>query len=90
MWINNYIEYESNGDRNKTLLVEEYLNKIITYLKDIINDLRKSDTRKIQLTIAINSISSKYNDEAHVMDSKGDNIEIMANDKADEVIEELF
>ena len=25
---NNYIEYESNGDRNKTLSVEKYLNKI--------------------------------------------------------------
>ena len=28
LWSNNYIEYESNGDRNKTLLFEEYLNKI--------------------------------------------------------------
>ena len=27
-WSNNYIEYKSNGDRNKTLSVEEYLNKI--------------------------------------------------------------
>ena len=30
-WSNNYIEYESNGDRNKTLSVEEYLNKISPY-----------------------------------------------------------
>ena len=27
-WNNNYIEYESNGDRNKTLSTEEYLIKI--------------------------------------------------------------
>ena len=27
-WSKNYIEYESNGDRNKTLSVEEFLNKI--------------------------------------------------------------
>ena len=27
-WINNYIEYKSSGDRNKTLSVEEYLKKI--------------------------------------------------------------
>ena len=27
-WTNNYIEYESNGDKNKTLSFEEYLNKI--------------------------------------------------------------
>ena len=36
---NNYIEYESNGDRNKTLSIEENLNKIRLYLKDIINNL---------------------------------------------------
>ena len=27
-WDKNYIEYESSGDRNKILSVEEYLNKI--------------------------------------------------------------
>ena len=49
--VNNYIEYESNGERNKTLSVEEYLIKIRPYLKDIINNLKKSDAWKIQLTI---------------------------------------
>ena len=43
-WSNKYIEYESNGDRNKTLSVEEYFNKISPYLKYIINNLKKSDT----------------------------------------------
>ena len=43
-WSNNYIEYESSLYRNKTLLVEEYLNKIRQNLKDIINNLKKSDT----------------------------------------------
>ena len=36
-WSNNYIEYESNGDRNKKLSVEEYLNNILPYLKDVIH-----------------------------------------------------
>ena len=40
----NYIEYESNRDRNKTLSIEEYLNKIRPYLKDIKNNLKTSDT----------------------------------------------
>ena len=30
---NNYIEYESKGDRNKTLSVEKHLNKIRLYFK---------------------------------------------------------
>ena len=71
-------------------MVEEYLNKIRPYLKNIINNLKKSDTWKIQLTIANNFISSIDNDEERVMHSKSDNIEIMINDEADEVIKELF
>ena len=51
------------------------------------NNLKKSDTWKIQLTIANNFISSIDNDEEHVMHSKSDNTEIMINDK---VIKELF
>ena len=30
-WRNNYVEYESNGDKSKTLSLEEYLNKIRLY-----------------------------------------------------------
>ena len=29
-WNNNYIEYESNGDKNKSLSLDEYLKKIET------------------------------------------------------------
>ena len=76
-WSNNYIKYESKGDeskgdRNKKLSVENFLNKIRSYLKDIINNLKKSDLWKIQLTITINFISSKDNNKKHVMHSKSD------------------
>ena len=70
--------------------LKNILIKIRPYLKDIINNLKKSDTWKIQLTIANNFISSIDNDEERVMHSKSDNIEIMINDEADEVIKELF
>ena len=56
------IEYKSNRDKNKNLSVKEYLNKIKHYLKHII-DLQKSGTSEIQLTVAINSVSFKDNDE---------------------------
>ena len=70
--------------------VEEYLNKIRQILNDSINNLKKSDTWKIQLTIANNFISSIGEDEEHAMHSKSDNIDIMINDEADKVIKELF
>ena len=71
---NNYVEYESNGDRNKTLSIEEYLNKIRPHLKDIINNLKKSDSWKIELTIVINFIPFKGNNEKPVIHSKSDSI----------------
>ena len=77
-------------NRNKALSLEKYLNKIRPYLKDIINNLKKSDTWKIQITIAVNFISSIDIDEKRVMYSKSDNIEIMMNDEADEVMKEPF
>ena len=40
--------------------------------------------------IANNFISSLDNDEKHVMHSKSDNIEIMINEEADDVIKELL
>ena len=80
-----------NGNRCKTLSVDEHLDKIRPSLKDTVNDLKKPDSWKIQLTITINVISSKDdNDEGRVIHSKSRNIEIMIGDEADEVIEELF
>ena len=30
-WNNNYIEYESNDDKNRNLSLDEYLNKILDH-----------------------------------------------------------
>ena len=53
LWNNNYIEYGSNGDKNRILSLDEYLNKIKSYLSIIIIDLKNSDEWQIQLTITI-------------------------------------
>ena len=55
-----------------------------------INNLKKSNTWKIQLTLAIGFISSKEIKEKHVIQSKSDNIEIMTYDKVYEAIEKFF
>ena len=65
IWSKNYIEYKSNGDRNKTLSVEEYLNKIRPCLKDTINNLKKFDTEN-SVNNRNNFILSIDNDEEHV------------------------
>ena len=43
----NYIEYESKGDKNKTLSIKEYLNMIRPYLRDIINDQKTQGEWKV-------------------------------------------
>ena len=40
-WNNNRIEYESNGDKNRNWSLDEYLNKIETYSRNMIINLRK-------------------------------------------------
>ena len=52
---------------NKTLSFEGYLNKIRPYSKGIVNNLKKSDTWKIQLTATNNFISSIDKGEVHLM-----------------------
>ena len=39
LWNNNYIEYESNDDKNRNLSLDKYLEKIEPYLRNIIIDL---------------------------------------------------
>ena len=86
VYINIYSEYGSNGDKNKTLSIREYIYEIKIYLKNIINNLKKYDILKMQLPIAINFISSKDTNEERAINSKNDSIKILIYNKADEII----
>ena len=45
---------------------------------------------EIELTIAINFISSKDSDDTRTMHTKSNNVEIMIGSETDEIIEDLF
>ena len=45
---------------------------------------------KVQLTMAINFISSKDSDETRTMHTKSNNVEIMIGSETDEIIEDFF
>ena len=48
----NYIEYESKGDKDKILLIKEYLDMIRPYLSNIINDHKTQGNGKfIRVTL---------------------------------------
>ena len=101
-----YLQYESKGDKGKNLSIKEYLNIIKPYLSDIINDHKThglakyhsgktwveetSSEWKIELTIAINFLSSKDSDETRTMHTKSYNVEIMMGSETDQIIKDLF
>ena len=86
----NYIEYESKGDKNKNVLSEDYLDIIRPFLRDIINNHNTHGEWKIQLTMRINFTSSLGNREFRIMHSKSDDVEIMAGIETDNIINKLF
>ena len=86
----NYIEYESNRDKNGNLSLNKYLNKIEPNLRNIIIDPQNSDAWKNQLTTAINFISSKDAEEECVMHSTSNNIKFTPYSDVNEVTDELF
>ena len=86
---NNYIEYGSEGD--KLLTIEEYLNLIEPYLRELINDHKNKGEWKIQLTAQINFISSRPgSDETRVMHTRSINEEFMKDSDTNKTIKELF
>ena len=84
----NYVEYESNEDNDKSLSIEEYLKIIRPYLSNIIDD-HKGEW-KIQLTMVINFISIKDSIETSTMHIKNKNIAILTGYETDDIIEKLF
>ena len=59
-------------------------------MRNIIIDVQHSDTWEIQLTIAINFISSKDVEEEHEMRSRSSNIKCTFYNDVNEVVDERF
>ena len=86
----NYIEYKSNGGKDKTLSIQKELNKIRPYLGNMVNDLKNKGERKIHLSMKNNSMTSENATATCTMCSKSDNIEIILANETDEIIQELL
>ena len=79
------------NERDKLLTIEEYLDLIEPYLRDLINDHKSKGEFKIQLTAQINFISSRLgSDETRVMHTRSVNEEFANGSDTDEIIKELF
>ena len=67
-----------------------YLDKIEPYSNDLIDNQKSQGEWKIQLTMAVNFISSEDSDETRTMHAKSGNIEILIGNEINESIEQLF
>ena len=82
---NNYVEYESRGDR--ILPIREYSTLIEKYLRELINQYKNEGEWKVQLSAEINFISLKPgSDETRVMCTRSDSEEFMSGDDTNEII----
>ena len=85
-----HIVYESRRDKDAKLALCEYFDKIIPYLKDMINDYKSKGEWKIQITMRIIFISFINKNEIQVMHIKSDNIKIMIGTDTSDIINELI
>ena len=90
----NYKKYQSRGNGNKNLSVKQYLDMIIPYLRDVINDHNATKTQseewKIQVSMHVKFISSKDTGETRTIYLWSDNAKIMWGNKTNGIINELF
>ena len=71
-------------------MLEEYLNIIRPYLREMIDNHKAHDEWKIQLIMRINFVSSLDSKQVHEIHTKSDNIEIMSGIETNDIISELF
>ena len=86
---NNYIQYESKGD--KILTLKEYLALTEKYLRKLISYYKNKGEWKVQIIAEINFISLKPgSDETRIMHTRSDNEEFMNGSDTDEIVKALF
>ena len=86
----NYINYESRGDKDNNLSLEEYLNIIRPYLRDMINNHKSLNEWEIMLIMRINFVSSLDSNKTLTIHTKSDSTEIMSGYETNGIINQLF
>ena len=85
-----YMLHESRGNKDAKLALWEYFDKILPYLKDMIDDNKSKGEWKIQITMRIIFISFIDKNETQVMNTKSDNVKIMNGTDTGDAINEII
>ena len=90
----NYKYYESRGDKDKKLSIEQYLDMIKPYLSDLINENKAIETSsnewKIQINMHVNFVSSNDTGEIRTIFVWSDNEEIRLGNETDDIVKRLI
>ena len=82
--------YESKGDKDNNLSINEYFDIIRPYLRAMIDNHKARGEWKIQLTMRIIFFSFTDANETREMHTKSNNITIMRGVENENIINELF
>ena len=89
-----YKQYEGRGDKNKTLSIEQYLNKILPCLKELINNHKaiKNGPKewKIQLNACIKNVSLDDTGDICTFYVWSENEKIRLGNETDDIVESLI
>ena len=90
----NYKYYESRGDKDKKLLIEQYLDMIKPYLSDLINENKAVENSfnewKTQINMSVNFVSSNDTGEIRTIFVLSDNEEIRLGNETDDIFKRLI
>ena len=90
----NYKYYESRGDKDKKLLIEQYLDMIKPCLIDLINENKVIENNfnewKVQINTRVNFVSSNDTGEIRTKFVLSDNEEIRLGNQTDDIVKTLI
>ena len=86
----NYVNYQSNGDKDRSLAITFYLMKVEPFLCDFIYFYKENGEWKIQLSIQVNFIADNNDDKGLILHTKSNNVEIMRGIDSKTIVTELY
>ena len=90
----NYKYYESRGDKDKKLSIEQYLDMVKPYLSVLINENKAIENNfnewKIQINMHVDFVSSNDTGEIRTILVLSDNEEIRLGNETDDIVKRLI
>ena len=85
-----YVKYESNGKKDRSLSITLYFLKVEPFLYDLTDFYQTVGEWKIQLSMQVNFIADNYDKKGLILHTKSDNVEIMRGIDTKTIVTKLY